>query len=568
MYANDYNHVLINSKTLSGEAKIKDFNYDIEKLILYTDAEVEGNAEFYIYESDEIDLTTSMSIGSPIKLPAYTNMSGAESKVFAEVDIKMGSTLSLKVDGVAEWDVAWIYYNGDIAKKRLIQPVEKGKIYNIVNNKEDIYSLGFCIYTLKTQGEVEISLLCKDSILLKRLEKVEEKSNASINSKYHDKVGICIGDSHAVRRDQWVQRVYEYIGATYDSEVSAYVVGNGNSVGAGYEDCVDAVFAQAYRAVEKYKQGKKIDLILLDNVHYILGSNNVKDIIPFKPSNVVSIGSFESGTSRENSWFTENFNSIISGITPTVGTLLKSSWNALKYVLTFEGTPIIGTTFTLIVDGNEYATSVENGDTLETFVARVGEWVFNEDKFVSTVEGNKLYLSYIGLEDNPQTTILYNSNNSGITMSYTNETNAAYRYRYFNSYSLDAWNNIDKWVLKTGSFDLGGFKGAIEYLFENIPNVQIVLVSIPCYRLNKTDFKTDLGYDMTAFLNSSLYSQGRARTKMLSECANYYNLKWVDIEKLWGVNIINWFDYSPENDVHPNKNGYTRIADVIISELS
>lgn len=582
LYANDYTHQLARDTSLSGEVTVKEFDYDIEKLILYTSAEIEGQAEFYIYVLGTANIISDY-IGSPVNKLTYSNTSGTEYKEFAKVDFKKGSRFSLKFDGTAEWDNAWVYYNGDIAKKRLIQPVKKGEIYNIENDKdEDFHSLGFCIYTLKTQGEVEISLLYKDSILLNKVEKVEDKieelgdkieelegeSNVVINSIYKDKIGICIGDSHAVRRDQWVKRVYEYIGATYDSEVSSFVVGNGNSVGTGYEDCVDAVFAQAYRAVEKHKQGKKIDLILLDNVHYILGDNNVKDIIPFKPSNVVSIGSFASGTSRENSWFTENFNSIISGITPTVGTLLKSSWNALKYVLTFDGTPIIGTTFTLIVDGNEYATNIESGDTIETFVARVGEWVFNEDKFVATVEGNKLYLSYIGLEDNPQTTISYNGNNSGITMSYTNETNTAYRYRYFDSYSLDAWNHIDKWVLKTGSFDLGGFKGAIEYLFENIPNVQIVLVSIPCYRLNKTDFKTDLGYDMTAFLNSSLYSQGRARTKMLSECANYYNLKWVDIEKLWGVNIINWFDYSPENDVHPNKNGYTRIADVIISELS
>lgn len=390
-------------------------------------------------------------------------------------------------------------------------------------------------------------------------EKVEDKENP-----YKGLYGTVIGDSHAVRRASWVPVVYNRLGVSYDSEVASFVVGAGNSCGEGYEDCIDPVFAQAKRSVESYNNGNKIDFILLDNVHYVYESD-IKPVIPFKTNQIIDLGKMEGSSSQEKNWFSENFSSLISNVEQKLGTTLKSTWARKKYDLTFSGTPVAGTSFSIIIDGKTYDTPINEGDTLNTFAERVATWVFGEE-WTSTSKNNIVTITYNGSSSAPSLSISYEDNESGITMVSTEGEVESSVYRYYQRKDLVDWNNVSAWGVVSGWF-AGGLKGAVEYLLENIPTVKIVIISLPYYPIKKNDFLTELGQDQEAFLNSSTYTSNRKRVTLMKNIAEYYNLPFVDFEKDAYISLSNYFNYFPENDVHPYKIGYERLADCICTKL-
>ena len=395
--------------------------------------------------------------------------------------------------------------------------------------------------------------------------KIDQGGGGGGGTPVFDRSGIVIGDSHAVRREQWIPYIYQRMGYNYNASVNAYVVGSGNDPGAGYEDYVCPVLAQAVRAVEKYKAGEQIDCIILDNVHFVDNADPI-NVVPVKYKHLIDLGVQQGNVSQEGNWFANNFNANIGSLTPQLGTVVKSSWQVPVHSFVFSGNPVAGTTFTLTINGTDYPTPVESGDTLATFVARVGTWVFDESNWRTQVSGTTMTLTYIGSGQAPTLTISYNAGGSGVTMTHSESTQTEVVCRYFASRSTSDWNTIAKWV-KVLTWSQAALMGAIELLKEEIPSAEIVVVLIPCYPITSDMFNTDMGKDVKAFFESSFYANNRKRATTLQKIAELYQLKCIDIENLWSVSLHNWSEFTPNGDVHPYPKGYQRIAEVVCREL-
>ena len=538
----------------------------INKLLFYDDSETVGemvvtigrNRKYATYNEfkdvdDSVDNMIDGLYGDEQILKFNQPISSERTYIGSfDVNIKEGDKFTLEVQRDYESLTGGRIYQNE-APDLLSGLTEKERSYVA---KKDINK--FIIYDdSNTEGVMTLTYKKESKFALK--EEVEDK-----RTPYKGLYGTVIGDSHAIRRASWVPQVYSRLGVNYDENVASFIVGEGNSCGEGYEDCVDPVFAQAKRAVESYNKGNKIDFILLDNVHYVYESD-VKPVIPFKMNQIVDLGKMEGSSSQEKTWFNNNFTSLVAKAEQKLGTTLKSTWTRKKYDLTFSGTPVAGTSFSIIIDGKTYDTPINEGDTLTTFAKRVATWVFGEE-WTSTSKNNVVTITYNGNGTAPTLIISYNANGSGITMTSTEGEVESSVYRYYQRKDLVDWNNVSAWGVVSSWF-AGGLKGAVEYLLENIPTVKIVIISLPYYPIEKNEFLTELGQDQEAFLNSSTYTSNRKRVTLMKNIAEYYNLPFVDFEKDAYISLSNYFNYFPERDVHPYKIGYERLADCICAKL-
>lgn len=483
-----------------------------------------------------------------------------------DVTDKIGGTIILRLTGDASFTRIVVYKNGTSSQLVTYAALNTDYTIEVTDDMTDVTLWGFgtCSGTI-------LATITSDVPSTGLHKEIEEASGGGGEVKpvspYEGKYGVVMGDSHSSNRLKWVPRICERMGMVYDADENSAIVGTAaNSTGVGYEDCCDPMYAQATRAIEQYKAGKPVDFIFFENVHYGAPPADINSVIPFKKLYVAEIGTFTDDSSKESAWFTENFSTLIAGVDKKLGTLLKSTWPVVKYDITFAGTPVAGTTFTIIIDGTSYPTPVEEGDTLETLVARVGVWVFDENNWKTSVSGKVMTLTYIGSGTAPTLTITYDAGTSGVTISSKRSSNTQYVFRYFNSRDLSNWETSSYWV-KQGGWSIAGIMGAVEILKENIPAAEIIVVVVPCYGLYKKTFNTDTGQDMAAFYKSSFYKTNRARAESIIAVANFYNLKCIDIEKTWGVSLHNWWEFNPEGDVHPNQKGYNRMADTICREL-
>lgn len=538
----------------------------INKLLFYDDSETVGemvvtigrNRKYATYNEfkdvdDSVDNMIDGLYGDEQTLKFNQPISSGRTYIGSfDVNIKEGDKFTLEVQRDYESLTGGRIYQNE-APDLLSGLTDKERSYVA---KKDINK--FIIYDdSNTEGVMTLTYKKESKFALK--EEVEDK-----RTPYKGLYGTVIGDSHAIRRASWVPQVYSRLGVNYDENVASFIVGEGNSCGEGYEDCVDPVFAQAKRAVESYNKGNKIDFILLDNVHYVYESD-VMPVIPFKMNQIVDLGKMEGSSSQEKTWFNNNFTSLVAKAEQKLGTTLKSTWTRKKYDLTFSGTPVAGTSFSIIIDGKTYDTPINEGDTLTTFAKRVATWVFGEE-WTSTSKNNVVTITYNGNGTAPTLIISYNANGSGITMTSTEGEVESSVYRYYQRKDLVDWNNVSAWGVVSSWF-AGGLKGAVEYLLENIPTVKIVIISLPYYPIEKNDFLTELGQDQEAFLSSSTYTSNRKRVTLMKNIAEYYNLPFVDFEKDAYISLSNYFNYFPERDVHPYKIGYERLADCICAKL-
>ena len=405
------------------------------------------------------------------------------------------------------------------------------------------------------------------------LETVKEiQSNLSELKKntlpFNGLVGVIAGDSHAVGRKKWVPYLFDKLGITYDKQTTANIVGAANSCGEGYEVFGDPFYCQAIRAVEAFKSGKKIDIIFVENVHYV-DNSNINDAFPYKVKKVIDLGKRNIVKSKATEWFDSNINEILKNEQKEVGSLVYMQCQDTKYILTFNGIPKEGEII-LTLDGYNFNAIITGNESINEAVEKLGVWAFSDyTDWTNSIQDNTIILTYSGDNiETPVPVISFNSGNTEISMAEGTEQSYFHYRRYFESYNTENdWFNPEKWKLAGGWYGYKGLKGFYETLIENIPNLLIICVSFPCYAVTNEQFKTELGYNMSEFYKSSFYSANRARAETFIKAGEYYNVKVIDVEKLCNITLNNWFDFYPSGDVHPNENGYKRWADTIIKEL-
>lgn len=413
--------------------------------------------------------------------------------------------------------------------------------------------------------DIQISELGGNDSILRRIEKLEEDSVESIPisiSPYYNLKGVCMGDSHAQNRDKWAPRIFEKIGAIYDSETTDIVVGGANSLGEGYEGYCDPFYAQAVRAVEQYKEGKQIDIAVVENVHYV-DDGDINEAFPFLVRQVVDGGEQEVQIRDSDTWFTENLSTVLPDSKKKLGTIFYAKFKNTKYNLTFSGTPKNGT-FKLTIDGHDFVAEASEGENINDFVNKLGIWAFGDyTKWRNSISNNVITIEYIGSEEIiPEPAISYDAGSTGIIMQQEKIDSYSNYRRYFESDDLSNWSNNSYWKKVSGWLGYSGLKGFYELLLENIPNIIIICCAFPCYGLVEGQFKT-----MKDFYLSDFYKNNRNRADTFINAGKYYNIKVIDVEKLCNLTLQNWFEFNPPGDVHPNNKGYIRWADTVIKEL-
>ena len=95
--------------------------------------------------------------------------------------------------------------------------------------------------------------------------------------------------------------------------------------------------------------------------------------------------------------------------------------------------------------------------------------------------------------------------------------------------------------------------------------MELVFVAFPNLIITKESFTNEFGrLDQNLFINSSDYKGDFKRSSHIRYMAQKYGCKCVFPYEDGCMNIINWFNFYNEKDVH---GGYPRIADLIKQKL-
>lgn len=384
-------------------------------------------------------------------------------------------------------------------------------------------------------------------------------------ARYTGKTGVLMGDSHTTRRADWIAKVFERMGAAWDSVTNTYIVGKStNKVMDGYEDTCTPLMSQAKRLIEKVNEGNTIDIIFIENVHYNFNNYTFDTAAPFKPTQIIQLGDYNTNVSEEQTWFNENIDNLLQGKTQKVGTMLKYTFRANCMKLTFSGTPKAGT-FSIKVRGKNYPTTLTGTESLEEAVGLI--FVnFNDLAYDTvTLDGNTITIT--PNDGVYQHIITIDAGTTGLTVSQAQEAGSPTTvYRYFDSRDIADWNTSSHWYrLDYWNYGFGYIKGVIETLLEAIPNVEIIMLGLANTSPQSGQFVDDLGIDIVKFQNqrnSTRISQDR-----FLSVGKSYNLKTIDVDGLSGITSANWFEFYSPGNVHPKVSGYKRWADTIIREL-
>lgn len=511
---------------------------DINELIIYA----QGSGEYNLVIEEEKTST--------IELNGITKSSFSSVKNMGISTIETGTKLKIEYDFDTIGTSGWVIYANETggAEKQLFRRFDK-KGVGVAVASTDISRLILYAQNQSTEnGIANVKITILDS-----------------SSPYCGKIGAILGDSHAINRQKWAPKIFNAIGAIYDEEISKIAIGEANSCGEGYEQYGDVFYCQALRAVEMYKSGKQIDLIIAENVHYQT-TDTINDAFPLKVKNVIDLGRIS--TANINTWFNENISDILTGKEPTLGTIAFVEYSNTQYKLTFTGTPSAGEC-AVIVDGHTFNATLDGSETLEKAVEKLGIWSFGDyTDWKNSVSSNVITLTYKGSETEiPIPSISFTKGTTGLSMAQSSASSYSKLVKYFESYSTSDWLNYEKWKTVTSWFGYSGLKGFYETLLEGIPGVTIVCVAFPCYGIKSGEYQTGLGANMKEFYESSFYKNNRQRALTFMQAGEYYNAKVIDVEKLCGITLNNWFEYNPSGDVHPKDNGYDRWADTVINNL-
>lgn len=608
LYANAIGtKALIAIHSLSGSSEIT-VDYDINKLILYTDSEIGSN--FRVLVKSVLGEEKVQTLSEEVQTLSEKVQTLSEEAVYFEDSInEIQDVVGIpKTNTFTSLKFEYSNFKGVSFDSKLDNPTIKA----IVNNISEISNISRIVLYIDYLGDnqVQYDLIKTDSYfsrevsaqgylagakialyffgtgngtadinvtetgnilndgLVQRVEVLEEKVENLQDpfvSPFKGMVGIVLGDSHASNRSKWAPKLFEMIGATYDEETANLAIRTPDQAYPGYEMYGDVFLAQAIRAVELYKAGKKIDIIVAENVHYT-ANDDINTAFPLIVKKGVNIGDIS--VTNVTEYFNENISTILSGTPPTLGTMVYGRNAVKKYTLTFNGTPTPGEC-SILLDGQTFTATVEEGDTINDVVEKLGIWSFGDyTDWSNTFSVNVITITYKGSEiEIPQPNVSFNAGTTGVSMQTNEIASYAQFNKYFMSYLTSDWEDYTKWKNVGIWAGFSGLKGFYQTLLDGIPGIIIICAAFPCYGITQNQYKTDLGANMMEFYSSSFYTTNRKRADTFIKAGQYYNCPTIDVEKLCNITLSNWFEFNPSGDVHPNRKGYIRWAETVAKNI-
>lgn len=398
--------------------------------------------------------------------------------------------------------------------------------------------------------------------------------------KLQDKKVVSLGDSH--RTANWLSKFCELTGAINSSVIDAYIQANEYS----FND-TGLMIGQA-RALNQYSLANAFtpDIILIENCHY-QKAGVITDYVPQIYDVFQTYGTIYSSYNT----FLANINTdkaaFVASLTPKVKTALRFRFNTYKETLTFASSGSLSAgTITLTIDGNNFAINITAGMTLSQAVTALNDWAFNEYLTYWTnastkgaTRVNTIELIYTGSSNPPaEPTVSFNGGTTGMTYSgKAQTTTVGSQDYYFNSLSLADWNNSAKWIGQNGTGVYPNMKGLIEYLKVKFPLAEIVVWGVQWLNVSQTPsaatsfmVETYAGsgqyvLDISKYYLDSGVSTYYASKLAMQEVSNYYNIRFLDVDKECGINIFNMFTggYFAANNLHPLAAGYDKWGETL-----
>ena len=392
------------------------------------------------------------------------------------------------------------------------------------------------------------------------------------------KKAITLGDSHTGNRNYWMPIICDKLEMQNLTSLNNSVVsGDANILQSAYELCICPLLSQAYSLMDKAKDGE-VDVIFIEEVHYgegrISNFDTIENSYPLKPTQLLSLGTFNMTVDEEKANFENNYQSLLSSVDSSSRkkrTTLKSSIKTVSRTITFGGIneTLHAGNFVLTIDGHDFSTQISEGMYLIDAVSAIFSWSFREYTNWKNVSktGNTITIVYEGSSSDVPISFSHTDNGTGISCSISEPSSASTDvYRYFASENVDEWLDKSKWVYYAGPWDnpYASFKGVIEILQENFPNAILVPFTMFDNAFNEGNYNPR--FDMVDY-RTNRFPKMYKRVKVLLDVAEYYFIKGIDVLKLCGISPFNFTAFYNYNNVHPKAEGYKRIAETLVKEL-
>jgi len=360
---------------------------------------------------------------------------------------------------------------------------------------------------------------------------------------------------------QWQTRLAKITGAIYDKTKND----NRHSFGGTTTISSSQVCGQD-RAKLIVSDEIDPDVIIIENVNdsaYMSNVGSDEDVAFFKASqSLLDVTSQASSSDAETFW-TNNFSTIVGGLTPTIGKVVGIPFtqsNAVK--LTITGAATASGEFGITLSGTgvgKQSISVSAGESVSSIISKIYEYAWNN--FVCTYSNNVVTFTPTSSSATP--TITIDAGGTGITSTTaTGQTGSNAVWKYFNSHDASDWDDPTKWVDNISLW--AAWKGLVEYLQGQFPNAYIYWFIPKTYNFDYTSSsykRADGTIDYDKVLSEKDYAKSLF-TAQLAFC-EYYQIPVIDIRNESCITPANIAEYCNVNNVHPKQAAYDRWADVI-----
>ena len=402
-----------------------------------------------------------------------------------------------------------------------------------------------------------------------------------------------IGDSHTYA---YMKHLAELTGAIYDEDLHKQIL-SGNEKLPG----VHTMCTQAHAIVEWYKKGNPVDALFIENVHHLF--NDGIDVDPYENNILYDGGSFSTYTEMQEEMKGTYFDNLLAENEPTPnGAFVVSVLTSVQRVqFAFSsGDVCTGGSVSLEFEdesGETYSASitVDSGMTLADVVNKINTIQFDEFFQVwgnpnhHQDLGGKTYIDfqYTGDTDsdnkNRKISINTDDTTANVIISSNTDASTSFDYHYcFWSRDISKWSDKSYWHYQSGGAfttdSMKYYKAMVEILQKNIPSCKLYIWTCPNIAVDwntntTTDDKISMTYEdgsinIAKWKSSVKGSQDIKRAKGLNELAEYYNIPCLNVQDLWGVNVLNGKYFYKNNDVHLSGgeySGYDRVAEILAS---
>lgn len=401
----------------------------------------------------------------------------------------------------------------------------------------------------------------------------EEKLSASVRTKLNsagnyinlleNKKIVSLGDSLSVS-GVWQEVLVDRCKSIFDSTKNSYLSVGGTKT-------LDLTNTCGQRRAKKLVEDSGIvpDYIFIENVNdYIITPppyhNTPTDINdePFFLTTIYEVGTTFNNKSQATTYFTNNFNQLTTDFDAVKGGAIKLPYNTVQFNLTVANAPTSSGSFTVVTsNGESKSIACTGSETIEQVVNKIAEYSF-EGWVVTKVSSS--VVSFVP-EDSTYT-LSITDNTTGVVINITSSTSTYYVDKYFCSVDVANWTKSSYWKNHPGLY--ASYKGLVEYLQNNFPLANIIILIPEAFQLNYNaqQYKRPDGTRNVDALYSYDYL-GYLYNIQIS-FAERYRLRIIDLRGKCGINYINIQDFQPINNVHPYDSGYRRWGEEIVREIA